>query len=560
MAGNNVLLPERNDPLNTYHKNTLHKNTRSALLLLTAGSAALLAGCGGGGGNGNTVGTTGTTGTTGTGTTGTGTGTTGTGTGGSSTSQIVGKVTDTFGRGIPGVSIAVDTGGQIATTISTGGYRLDNLSAVVHTITAAATIGGIRYSGSTQVALTAGNLNSNVNILLSRVDQQTTVEGSVTDSSGRPVVGASVYAAVPTPAIAASGSTGNYSSLVAFTDSTGFYQIVNIPSALPPGSLSVTASSPTTANQSVSIPQNSLTSNGIFTQNFTLTASTNAVADTPVIVGINAFTQPVDGLVGAALQARLVSGSGSAYEGLRRRLSPSYAAFAARKRTVGKRLASRASGNGYAVEIDLGFTPPAATDINLLGYNVYRTTGSVTTNSPVESKADSYDRLIDPLANYYTDLTASSDALGSPYAAGTQYNFAISSVASSTTPNTSIESAISNVYFITPLSPLTLTAPTASQTVTGPVTISWTPVTGATKYYVFLYSQYPSVDVQPLTSSPPPFPAGTSSATVTLSGGSATYYVIVVAAEDETETTGTTPVVVFNGVESYSEITQFIVQ
>lgn len=536
-------------------------HTRSALLLLTAGSAALLAGCGGGGGNGNTsTGVPGTTGTPGT------TGAPGT-TGGSNTSQIVGKVTDTFGKGIPGVSIAVDTGGQIATTISTGGYRLDNLSAAVHKITAAVTLGGVQYTGSTQVAttidpVTGGNLNSNVNILLSQVNQQATVQGYVRDTSGNPVAGASVYAAVLAPAVAASGGSGNYSSLVAFTDSNGFYQIANIPSALPSGSLSVTASSPTTANGSASITQNSLTAGSSFTQNFTLTPSTNAVADTPVIVGINAFTQPTDGLVGAALQARLVSGSGSAYEGIRRLLSPSYASFAARKRILGKRLVSRASANAYAVEIDLGFNPPAATNINLLGYDVYRTTGPIATNKPIESMADSYDGLADPLANYYTDLTASSDSpsTSSSYAGGTQYNFALSSVASASAKNARLESAISNVYSITPLSPLMLTAPTANQPVTGPVTISWTPVTGATKYFVFLYSQYPSINTIPINGTHgTEFMAGTSSATVTLTGGSATYYVIVAATTDETETaTVATPVT--NAAQSYSEITQFIVQ
>lgn len=540
---------------NICNKNTHNKNTRSALLLLTAGSAALLAGCGGGGGNSG-GGTTGTTGT-GTGTTGTGTGT---GTGASNTSQIVGKVTDTFGKGVPGVSIAVDTGGQIATTISTGGYRLDALSAAVHKITAAVTLGGVQYIGSTQVATSAGYLSSNANILLSQVNQQATVQGFVRDTSGNPVAGASVYAAVLAPAVAASGGSGNYSSLVAFTDSTGFYQIANIPSALPSGSLSVTASSPTTANGSASITQNSLTAGSSFTQNFTLIPSTNAVADTPVIVGINAFTQPTDGLVGAALQARLVSGPGSAYEGIRRLLSPSYASFAARRRTLGKRLVSRASANAYAVEIDLGFNPPAATDINLLGYNVYRTTGSVTTNPPIESMADSYDGLADPQANYYTDLTASSDMLAPPYAAGTQYNFALSSLASATATNAHLESAISNVYSITPLNLLTLTAPAANQTVTSPVTISWTPVTGATKYYVFLYSQYPSINTTPLNGiHGTEFMAGTSSATVTLAGGSVTYYVIVAATTDETETaTATTPVI--NAAQSYSKTTPFIVQ
>ena len=228
--------------------------SRGALRLLTAGSAALLsasllAGCGGGGGNGNSGG-----GTTTTGTSSTGTSTTGTNTGAGNTAQIAGKVTDTNGRGIPGVSIAVDTGGQITSTISTGGYRLTNLSGeVIHRITASAMLNGVAYSGSTEVVTSSGSLVSNANILLSQTNQQATVEGYVRNTSGAAIAGASVYLAVPN---AATGTTsGNYSSLAAFTDSTGFYQIIDVPASLPTGSLLLTAATPATTNGNATIPQ-----------------------------------------------------------------------------------------------------------------------------------------------------------------------------------------------------------------------------------------------------------------------------------------------------------------
>ncbi len=532
---------------------------RSALRLLAAGSAALLsasllAGCGGGGSNGNSGG-----GTTTTGTSSTGTSTTGTNTGAGNTAQIAGKVTDTNGRGIPGVSIAVDTGGQITNTISTGGYRLTNLSGeVVHRITASATLNGAAYSGSTEVVTSSGNLVSNANILLSQTSQQATVEGYVRDTSGKALVGASVYLAVPNVAIA--GTSGNYSSLAAFTDSTGFYQIRNVPAALPTGSLLMTAATPTTANANATISQNSITLGSHFTQNFTLTASANTTADTPVLGAAMAFTQPLDGLTTSALKARLASGplsSGTVYETLRRTLSPPYATLSSRRRTLGSRLASRAVAGSYAVETDLLFSPPAATDTSLLGYYVYRTIGTPAAN-PVTEVPTPYDALVDPLANYYADITSSTDTITAPYKSDTTYNFAISAIYPVTTASGPTgETGLSGTVSITPLPVLTLNAPAAGATVLSPVTISWNPVAGAARYYVFVYAQYPGINTATQFTSGA-LPATTNSVAFT-QGGTGTYYVVVVAGADQTETAGATAPVT-NAVQSYSEITEFTVQ
>jgi len=529
--------------------------TRGALLLLTAGSAALLAGCGGGGSNGNSGGT----GTTNTGTT-TNTGVT-TNTGTNNLSQVAGKVTDISGKGVPGVSISVDTGGQIASTVTTGGYRLTNLSGnVAHKISAFVTVNGAQYSGSTQVftaldpATGQAGLATNGNIILSQVSQQTTVTGTVKDTSGKPVSGAGVYLAVPT--------AGNYSSLAAFTDANGIYVLANVPAAgLPTSGLLMTASNAGDSNQTVTLAQSSVTPGNTVVQNFTLSPlAAGAAADTPTVLAAMSYTQPSSGLTGSALQARLASGSlasGTVYETLRRSLSPTYAAYASRRHALGQRLASRATAGGYAIEMDLAFNPPAATNTNLGFYNVYRTTGPLPVGGVVESTANFYDTLFDPLASYYTDVTATTDATGAtsnfnPYTGGTTYNFAMSSVST-----TKRESPISTpAVTITPLGPLTLNAPLVNTAVTSPVTLSWTPVTGATHYFVYIYNQFPGINssAAPLTPA-----AGASSISVPLSGGGTTYYAIVVATADETETVGATGPVL-NAAQSYSAITPFTVQ
>ena len=541
--------------------------TRGAALLLTAGSAALLAGCGGGGSNGNTGGT-GTTNTSTGGTTGTA-GTTNSGT--NFQSQVAGKVTDISGKGVPGVSIAVDTGGQITSTVTTGGYRLTNLEGnKVHKISAFATVNGTQYSGSTQVftALdSAGQagLATNGNIILSQTSQQTTVQGTVKDTTGKPVPDAGVYLAVPVSGGATgSSSLPTYSSLAAFTNSSGVYVIANVPTALPTGSLLLTASSPGAANQTVTLPQTSVTPNKTIVQDFTLSAVSGGTADTPTVLGATSFTQPSSGLTGSALQARLLSGSlasGTVYETLRRSLSPLYAAYASRPRTLSRRLAAHAvGGTNYAIEMDLAFNPPTATNTNLGFYNVYRTTGALPVGGVTESNSNFHDSLFDPLASYFTDVTATSDKLSTDYpgsnfyTGGTTYNFAMSSVST-----TKIESAISTpAVTITPLGPLTLNAPLVNSAVTSPVTLSWTPVTGATHYFVYVYTQFPGVGSQPLNSSQTGLPAGTGSATVMLGGGGTTYYAIVVATADETEIAGATPVP--NAAQSYSAITPFTVR
>ena len=534
------------------------------MLLLTTGSAALLAGCGGGGSNGNTGGI-GTTGTTNTGTATNSGGTTNTGT--NNQSQVAGKVTDISGKGVPGVSIAVDSGGQITSTITTGGYRLTNLSGgVAHKISAFATVNGVQYSGSTQVytALDAATgqagLATNGNILLSPVTQQTTVQGTVRDTTGKPVSGAGVYLAVPI-----STGTGNYSSLAAFTDSAGVYVIANVPaSGLPPGGLLLTASTSGAANQTVTLAQSSVTPGNTVVQNFTLAAlGAGAAADTPTVLAAMSYTQPSSGLTTSALQARLSSGSlasGTVYETLRRSLSPTYAAYTSRRHAFGKRLASRATTGGYAIEMDLAFNPPAATNTNLGYYNIYRTTGALPVVGIIESKDNFYDTLFDPLASYYTDVTATTDAVGTisnfnPYTGGTTYNFAMSSVST-----TKSESPISTpAVTITPLGPLTLNAPIVNSAVTSPVTLSWTPVTGATHYFVYIYAQFPGIHSSAINPNPAALPTGTSSATVTLTGGGTTYYAIVVATADETEIAGASAPVP-NAAQSYSAITPFTVQ
>jgi hypothetical protein len=536
----------------------IFKNAKrgAPLLLLTAAAAALLAGCGGGGGNGNLGG--------GGGTTGTGSGTNGSGSGGVTlNASLIGKVTDTQGNGVAGATVVPDTGGVVATTLAQGGYRIDNITGnIIHKITAAVQQGGTSYSGSTQVFTESNALVSNANIMLSPTGKQVSINGTVRDSSGNAVAAARVFLVLPN-STANNASTGNYSSLIAFTDGNGAYTLTNVPSDLPsttPAAISASASGFANSTATLSAFQ----AGGIYRQDFTLGAApTQNTVGAPTIVAVTTATEPTDAQSGRLL-ARAAAGApasvpASVYDQLRRLLSPAYARTAGRTPATGHRRVAHALGD-YAIETDLDFTNPVQTG-SILGYNVYRIAG---TTAPAQDKANYYDFLEDALANYYADLTFST--FQSTTVASVPYTFALSATntTSDSTSPSGVETALSPALTITPLSLLTLNVPQPGQTYTNPATISWIPVTGAQRYYVFIYSQYPGVGINPIFSSPSSvanaIPATASTYKLTTLPPGLDYYAIVVGAADQNETPNGPATTISNAALTFSQITRFRVQ
>ena len=523
---------------------------RGAPLLFAAGAlgAALLAGCGGGGGNGNTSigGTTG-TGTTGTGTTGTGTSPV------PLNADVTGKVTDANGNGVPGATIIPDTGGTAVISLGQGGYRLNGLSGnVVHRITASVQNGGTQYTGSTEVLTQGGFLVSNANILLAPTGRQVTVSGTVRNAAGTPLAGVRVFLTVPN---GSASQVGQFSSLVAFTDGSGVYSIPNIPSDAPTGGgITIAASTPGLQNQSFALA--TFQPGGSYGQDFALNPSTRVAVGAPSLAYVTTDTEPTDSQSGRAIQAHsLGGGAASVYDQLRRRLSPLYARTADRTATTGKRRISHVFGD-YAIETNVAFDNPTQAG-SLVGVSVYRTTGMTLpiVTPPNQNQSNAYDFLQDPLANYYTDVTFSTNQ--STTVAGTQYNFAVSA-----TNTDSTESGLSSILSITPLGPLTLSRPTPGQTFLGSATINWTPTTGAVRYVVFLYNQYPTIGLSPTFSSAT-LPVGTSTYTTPILNGGQDYYVVVAGASDQTETllpTATASAPVTGAALTFSQITRFHIQ
>jgi len=519
---------------------------RSVLpLFLTTLGAALLAGCGGGGGNGNTN-------------PGGSTGTIGTNSGNNSggvigNAAVVGKVVTVTGDPVPAASVIPDTGGLIATSVSQGGYRLDGLTGdVVHRITAAVTVNGINYTGSTQVLTLSGNLISNANILVTQQGQQATLTGRVTDStrldSGgnpAPVFQARVFLVVP--------NSQNYSSLIAFTDSNGVYSIPNVPVNLPTTSpIKVAVSLERYDNQS--FPIAGLQAGGTYSQNFSLTPSTNQSISTPNLQAVTASTQPSSVFSSSTGNLRpRTAQSGSVYEQIRRLLSPDYAkSIMGHQAATTRRLTAHLSGGfgSYAIETDVAFDTPDQFG-SLFAYTVYRTTdGSL----PNQSQTP-YDILQDPLANFYTDLDTS-------YVPNNQYRFALSATNTDRT-----ETPLSNTLSIVPLDQLFLTQPQTGQILANNVTLRWNLASGASKYFVFLYSgdQFPTITATPLYATPSATPIAGNVNTFTLPSallGGRDYYAVVVGANDQTEGNDSSGAArkIENAATTFSQITKFRVQ
>ncbi len=530
------------------HNSRNRKPLRRAVfpLFLCTVTAAFLAGCGGGGSNGNSgsIGITGTNGvSTGTpiGTTGT-TGTTG-GTGVVNAS-ITGRIVDTGGNGVPGASVIADTGGTASTSLGQGGYRLEVTSGVIHRITASATRTGVVYSGSTQVLTFSNSLSSNVNIILSDTSRQASVSGVVKDSTGLPLAGARVYIALTSTL-----SGTNDSSLVGYTDANGNYTVPSIPVDVSSGA-AVTLSASKAGYQNATQTLSNVGAGGAYNQILTLTPATNAAIQPPTLNAAYTSTEPTSVLTGNARAAHSI-GASSPYETLRRLLSPGYAALANKRGAHGTRLTAHAAGN-YAVETDLAFAQSSLTASSVLAYTVYRTLG---TTVPTATSAAFYDQVQDPLANYYTDLTFSNFTTNT--LSGVRYNFALSAVSTGTAG--SVESVLSAPLSVIPLGPLTILTPTAGQSGANPVSVAWSPVSGATGYHAYLYTEFPTISTTPqdLTNGTTLPSTTTSFALDPLTVGQQ-YYIVIVGISDQAETTGST-VLTPAAALTFSPITPFTV-
>lgn len=479
------------------------KHTRlSAAVLLSAMAALLIGGCGGGGGGSNGGG----------------------GGGGTASGKIVlGRVVDVMGNPVPGATIHVEGGGQSATALSQGGFRLDNVGTGVRRITASVQHNGTTFTGSTQTLVLDQATTSNANIQVSPTDQQASITGTVRDANGRPLRDARVFLAVFVTAGTGNGD-GSLASLVAFADSQGLYRLDNVPAGV--SRYTIAASLQGFQNDKEFI--NNLQAGEVRRLDLNLGNSFGQGLTVPTNAQVFSFTEPSGGQRPYAISQSggTASATSAVYERLRRTLSPAYArraasahASAATAQTTRKAHATSAFGD-YAVQMDLFFDNNEPNSIS--GFRVYNSQGS--------SQLQPYDFLQDPLADSYSDLDPF-------YVANQQYNFAVSAI------NTDgAETDLSNASSVVPLDLLRLNRPGINQSVGNPVNVSWNPINGASAYTVFLYDSFPSVDAN-FTQ----FPASNGASSLTLPNlNRGDYYVIVAGLTADGSAISVTPITKFH--------------
>lgn len=481
------------------------QNFKLAMALSIGAVAALAGGCGGGGSGGSPA--------------------TG-GNGGSypypsgSSSIVLGKVVDMSGNAVPGASVAADTG-QTANTLSQGGFRLDGVPAGVRRIRVSTQQNGTTYSGSTQVLSLSASpplTVSNANVQVSPTGQQATVTGTVRDPNGQPLAGARVYLGVfVSPGTAANnGTDGSVASLVAFADGNGVYRLENVP--VPTSQSSYTEAASLLNYQNTRVGVNNLRVGETRTQDIILGGASGQTGPTPTNVAAFAFTQP--GEAPQAHAAGLASSASptSAYEHIRRALSPAYARrVAAAHTSAHSRAKAHASPFGaFAIEADVFFDNNQPDSVS--GFRVYNSVGN--------AQLTPYDFLQDPLANAYTDLDPA-------YVPNQQYNFAVSAV-----NTTNGESGLSAASTVTPLDGQTLNGPQNGQTTQNPVSVAWNRVNGADNYSVFVYPQFPGVGVAGAQ-----YDAASGASSLTLPGmASGDYYYVVAGSRGDGSAVTVSPI------------------
>lgn len=390
------------------------------------------------------------------------------------TSSINGIVTDLQGKPVRGATV---TGcGVTTTTNSIGVYNLDAVCVGEATVFATLTQDGVSYKGTNSGLTFDNEVTKNVNIEMGRVDQFSTVKGTVYDPSGNPVGFARVFCT----------SKDGLSSVFTTASSTGVYSFGELINGV---TYTIRPSIQDFNNDQVDV---------------TLGAKQTQTVDLFLHDALNPALQPPTGLTATAWTSPYVANRSAghnqadAMESIKRLMEPARAS----KHVV--RSSATARGSSF-IEVDLSFT--GVQSVSLYGYGVYRQ------SSP--TAAPFVNLLRDPGANYYVDLDASLQV-------GATYTYWLTSLTTSDPNARGSESAYSSTSSATPLGSIDSAFASGN-----PAQITWSAVTGAANYTVFVYNEYPGIGVSPVWDNSAN-PATGTTVTVTPSLAPGTYYFVVV--------------------------------
>lgn len=375
--------------------------------------------------------------------------------------------------------------GNTAQTVSNsnGAYILKRIPALYDVIQCQLTSGGVSYFGQNLANLQDGQRTMTLNIALYPISQQASIHGTVADNHGNLLVGAKIYA------IPANGKL--MTSAYGVTDDTGHYFISGL---LAGAAYNIQVNglgyNSATDTETLSTGEDRFLS-------YTIAPASTTTLQPPTNVSAVAYTSP-----GEPTTPKLRG----AMEAVKNIMNPGRRHFSLAKTRKAKATPGISNGSS-PVEIDVFWTP--ISNASLLGYGVYSSIGG----QPLTN----IDFLSDPQGSVYEDMFAGLST-------GVTYNYAVTTISTGFTGSTG-ESALSSTVAVTPTGPLALGTVTP---LTNP-TFTWSAASGASKYAILLFNQYPDIGVTDIFDNVANPVSGTS---FTYSGApltsGQTYYFIVV--------------------------------
>lgn len=372
----------------------------------------------------------------------------GTGGNGARNAEVAGVVIDLDGNAVRGARVWINEFGETDSN-SSGAYLLDGISDGDWRVRATVTQNGTTYEAETVVRVFEGERTKNINLVVIPESEQARVHGQVVDNQGFVVENAHVFAIpVYEPGVQ---ETGVLSSVMELTNGNGQFSMDKLAGNI---EYKITASGVGFNSDVEVVIVDPGESEEVL---LALKNPTNPLLPAPTNLSAVSWTSPSEVTRSPQLM--------SAAENIKRLFDP---------RTPKQRV-TRETINGNWIEIDLFWDQYPDNDSHI-GFGVYRRFGN-------SGDFFALDFLRDPEAEIYEDADADLQEFET-------WSYIITALNTRYPDTSNSESDDSNIAAVETLGDLFL-----NPVVQGPVRFRWQTGSGAEDFIVYLFDEYPSIDV-----------------------------------------------------------------